>query len=104
MTWGIGKGNRITRKAIAHALNAVLLATALAAMAKARDGPLVLEPDGRVISLVPYAPNILRITISTDASAAYEDGAGSSPGFTGTRPRSSSVRKALRSGASQMQL
>jgi alpha-D-xyloside xylohydrolase len=36
----------------------------------AQSGPLVLERDGRVISLVPYAPNILRVTMSTDRTAA----------------------------------
>jgi len=38
--------------------------------AVAQDGPLVLERDGRIISLVPYAPNIVRITMSTDRAAA----------------------------------
>ena len=36
----------------------------------AQGGQLVLEQDGRVISLEPYAPNILRVTISTDRAAA----------------------------------
>jgi len=34
---------------------------------------LVLQRDGRVISLVPYAPNIVRVTISTAAAAATSD-------------------------------
>ena len=39
-------------------------------MAIAQSGPLVLERDGRTISLEPYAPNILRVTMSTDREAA----------------------------------
>jgi len=39
----------------------------LAAMAQ---GPLVLERNGRVISLDPYAANVLRITMSSDKAAA----------------------------------
>jgi len=33
-------------------------------------GPLVLERHGRVISLEPYAPNILRVTMSVDRASA----------------------------------
>jgi len=36
----------------------------------AQNSPFVLVREGRVISLEPYAPNILRVTISTDAAAA----------------------------------
>ena len=36
-------------------------------------GRLVLEREGRTISLVPYAPNILRVTLSTEKSAATAD-------------------------------
>ena len=43
-----------------------------AAPAIAQDGSLVLKRTDRVISLVPYAPNIVRITLSTDASAAAD--------------------------------
>ncbi|MFP5226942.1 MAG: TIM-barrel domain-containing protein [Acidobacteriota bacterium] len=39
----------------------------------AQDGALVLQREGRVISLVPYAPNILRVTMSSDATAATAD-------------------------------
>lgn len=46
----------------------VLGAVSLAAVAMAQGGPLVLEREGRVISLEPYAPNILRVTMSTDPS------------------------------------
>jgi len=44
--------------------------------AVAQSGPLVLERDGRVISLEPYAPNILRVTLSVDRAAAA-----ATPGF-----------------------
>lgn len=36
----------------------------------AQNSPIVLVREGRVISLEPYAPNILRVTISTDGAAA----------------------------------
>jgi alpha-D-xyloside xylohydrolase len=46
------------------------LALLLGGVALAQSGPFVFERDGRVISLVPYAPNILRVTISRDKTAA----------------------------------
>src|SRR5271170_1535720 len=58
----------------------LLLSTLLAGLdsqtASAQSDPLVLERDGRVISLEPYAPNILRVTMSTDKAAAT-----SAPGY-----------------------
>jgi alpha-glucosidase/alpha-D-xyloside xylohydrolase len=42
----------------------------LGGSALAQSGPLVLERPGRVISLEPYAPNIIRVTMSTDKAAA----------------------------------
>lgn len=48
----------------------VLQALLFSGAALAQNQPLVLERDGRVISLVPYAPNILRVTISIDKAAA----------------------------------
>jgi alpha-D-xyloside xylohydrolase len=42
----------------------------LGGAAMAQSGPLVLERPGRVISLEPYAPNIVRVTMSTDKAAA----------------------------------
>jgi alpha-D-xyloside xylohydrolase len=47
-----------------------LLAAVLGGAAMAQSGPLVLERPGRVISLEPYAPNIVRVTMSTDKAAA----------------------------------
>lgn len=48
----------------------LLGAVSLGGVAMAQSGPLVLERDGRVISLEPYAPNIVRVTMSTDKAAA----------------------------------
>ena len=47
-----------------------ILACTLSVPAMAQSGPLVLKRPGRVISLEPYAANILRVTMSTDPSAA----------------------------------
>ncbi|QNI32100.1 glycoside hydrolase family 31 protein [Alloacidobacterium dinghuense] len=51
-------------------LLAALQAVMFGGVAIAQNHPLVFERDGRVISLVPYAPNVLRVTISTDKTAA----------------------------------
>ena len=64
------------RKSLLRALNSVLLAALLSGVAWGQNAPLVLERDGRVISLEPYAQNILRVTISMDAAAAK-----SAPGY-----------------------
>jgi len=48
----------------------VFLTLSLGGAATAQTAPLVLERDGRVISLEPYAANIVRITMSIDTSAA----------------------------------
>ena len=45
-------------------------AVSLGAVAMAQSGPLVLEREGRVISLEPYASNIVRVTMSIDKAAA----------------------------------
>lgn len=45
-------------------------AVSLGAVAIAQSGPLVLEREGRVISLEPYASNIVRVTMSIDKAAA----------------------------------
>jgi len=47
-----------------------LLAVLCPGLAIAQNEGLVLERNGRVISLVPYAPNIVRITMSTSKTAA----------------------------------
>ena len=46
------------------------------ACARARTGGLILDRDGATVVLEPYAPNIVRITMSTDKAAAA-----SSPGY-----------------------
>ena len=48
----------------------VLLAVLLRSGGDGPGGPLVLEREGRVISLEPYAPNVLRVTMSIDKAAA----------------------------------
>lgn len=53
-------------------LAAVLTLSIAAAVAKAQDGAIVLERHGRVISLVPYAPNVLRITMGVDGGSITE--------------------------------
>ena len=57
-------------KFLAHGMSATLLMVLLGSVAMAQGGPLVLEREGRVISLVPYAPNIVRVTMSIDKAAA----------------------------------
>jgi alpha-D-xyloside xylohydrolase len=53
-----------------HCLDTVFLAALLAGAAVAQSAPFVLEREGRVISLEPYAPNTLRVTMSIDKPAA----------------------------------
>jgi alpha-glucosidase/alpha-D-xyloside xylohydrolase len=60
---------KILLKSLAWQLIA-LLAVLCPGLAIAQNEGLVLERNGRVISLVPYAPNILRITMSTSKAAA----------------------------------
>ena len=62
--------NRWMWKLMVYLLGAVLPAGLLDGVARAQGGPLVLERDGRTISLEPYAANILRVTMSTDRGAA----------------------------------
>ncbi|XRD90964.1 glycoside hydrolase family 31 protein [Dyella nitratireducens] len=58
------------RRLMTYALGALLLAASLSGVAIAQNVPLVLQRNGRTISLEPYAPNILRVTISIDRAAA----------------------------------
>ncbi len=73
---GFRKGGRFLPHSPELWLCALLMAGWLGGTAMAQGGPLVLQRDGRVISLVPYAPNIVRVTISTTAAAAA-----SAPGY-----------------------
>ena len=57
-----------------RAFGAVLLAVSLGGAALAQGGALgAVMRKGRTISLEPYAPNILRVTISIDKAAATGD-------------------------------
>jgi alpha-D-xyloside xylohydrolase len=51
----------------------LLLPVLLSPAAMAQGGSLLLQRDGRVINLSPYAPNILRVTMSIDKAAATGD-------------------------------
>lgn len=55
---------------------AEMLLSASLLVAQENTRPLVIEREGRVISLVPYAPNVVRITMSTDTTPAT-----SAPGY-----------------------
>ena len=61
---------RLMGKLLAYGVSAALLVVSLGGAAIAQSGPLVLERNGRTISLEPYAPNILRVTMSIDKAAA----------------------------------
>src|SRR6201996_1179505 len=65
-----GKRFRLPGRSLAYGMGAALLASSLGSVARAQAGALVLEREGRVISLEPYAPNVLRITMSTERAAA----------------------------------
>ena len=58
------------KQLLTYAWRTPIVAALLAGAAMAQVGPLVVERDGRVISLEPYAPNILRVTMSIDKAAA----------------------------------
>ncbi|WP_426663774.1 TIM-barrel domain-containing protein [Rhodanobacter aciditrophus] len=57
------------RKLFSGGLCALLLSVSLNGTAAAQDAPLVLQRDGRTISLEPYAPNIVRVTFGVDRAA-----------------------------------
>ncbi len=63
-----GHGSQISRrfawKILGHGLGCVFLTLSLGGVATAQSAPLVIERDGRVISLEPYAANIVRVTMS----------------------------------------
>jgi alpha-glucosidase/alpha-D-xyloside xylohydrolase len=61
---------QLARKSFVCAFGALLACILLTGTLAAQGGSLVLERAGRVVSLVPYAPNILRVTMSVDKAAA----------------------------------
>ena len=65
-----GQCRRFAKKLLAWSLGGTLVAVWLPALAAAQSGGLVLQRDGRIISLVPFAPNIVRITMSNSKDAA----------------------------------
>ena len=58
------------RNMVARTMGGLLFVFTTSGMAMAQGGPLVLEREGRTISLEPYAPNILRITMRINRAAA----------------------------------
>ena len=54
----------------AIAFSTVLVVMSLLQAARAQSGPLVFERKGRVVSLEPYAPNVLRVTMSLQKDSA----------------------------------
>ena len=98
---GLRIGLRFVRKSLGLGLGSLVLAPWLGGAAMAQ-GSLVLQRDGRVISLVPYAPNIVRMTISTDAAAGASDpgygfvGKPSAEGWTHERDAKGDVFRSAR--------
>ncbi|HKO17921.1 MAG TPA: TIM-barrel domain-containing protein [Acidobacteriaceae bacterium] len=66
-------GRRFIRRSLVVVLGFLSVSAWPDATAIAQSGPLVLQRDRRTISLVPYAPNIVRVTISRDGAAATGD-------------------------------
>jgi hypothetical protein len=62
--------SRFARRLPARQLGCILLPVSLAGIAFAQGSPVVVERNGRVIALVPYAPNILSVTMSNDKATA----------------------------------
>ena len=67
---------QFVRKLLARGVGTVLTPMLLVAAAMGQAGPLVLERSGRVISLESYAPNVVRVTMSTNKATAT-----SAPGY-----------------------
>src|ERR1700733_16002667 len=62
--------SRFEWKSLPRILGCALLAISLRGVAITQSAPLVLERDGRVISLEPYAANVVRVTMSIDKAVA----------------------------------
>ena len=63
-------------KSLSSSVGCVFLTMSLGSAATAQSASFLLERNGRVISLEPYAANILRVTLSIDKAAAT-----SAPGY-----------------------
>ncbi len=72
--WRDGRGSQISLRfaseTLVHRLGCIFLTLWLGGVAIAQSTALVLERDGRVISLEPYAANIVRVTMSIDKASA----------------------------------
>src|SRR5437870_11766223 len=64
-------GRRFAWNSLARRLGCVVLAVSLRGVTVAQSAPLVLERDGRVISLEPYAANVLRGKMRTDKAEPH---------------------------------
>jgi alpha-D-xyloside xylohydrolase len=97
---GLGIRLHFAQKYLVLGLGSLFLS--LGGVAMAQSDPLVLQRDGRVISLAPYAPNIVRVTISTDATAGTSDpgygfvGEPSAAGWTHERDAEGDVFRSAR--------
>jgi len=69
---GSRPGSRPAWKSLARTLVCSLFAVSSLGVAVAQTLPLVLERNGRIISLEPYAANIVRVTMSIDKAAATD--------------------------------
>ena len=69
-------GRAFVWNSLARTFGCVLVVLVLSSIAAAQSVPFMLERKGRVVSLEPYATNILRVTMSVDKSAAI-----SAPGY-----------------------
>ena len=67
---GFRSGDRFAWRSFGRRVGCVWLTLSLGSVALAQSAPLVLERKGRVVSLEPYAANILRVTMSIDKAAA----------------------------------
>jgi alpha-glucosidase/alpha-D-xyloside xylohydrolase len=65
-----GVFRHLIKRLLLISLSGVFLLTSANPLAVAQGSSLVLSRAGRTISLQPYAPNILRVTMSTDVASA----------------------------------
>ena len=99
---GTQPGLQFARKYLGMRFASLLLSLWLGGAAMAQADSLVLQRDGRVISIVPYASNIVRVTISPDPAAGASDpgygfvGKPSAEGWTHERDGEGDVLRSAR--------